>query len=206
MPLDWSPRAEFIWNKAESLEGSLAAIYLALRNCAMPESEDLTFLPAKDDRSWPTMCARITDAVTGKPISLHFTFLQRDGRGKAPIAPQKTLLKGHRKAGGVIRLVNNAEVTHGLGLCEGIETGLSILRSGWGPIWACGDTGNLAAFLVLHGIDALTIFADNDESGRGLQAANACADRWRGAGREARIIMPRTVSTDWNDIMRGVQA
>ena len=40
------------------------------------------------------------------------------------------------------------------------------------------------------GAQQLTIFADNDDSGRGQKAAHRLATRWRAAGREARTAMP----------------
>ena len=84
---------------------------------------------------------------------------------------------------GVICLSRWTDVTHGLGLSEGIEDGLRILAHGWRPIWAAPDAGSIKAFPVLPGIRAITIFADNDQTGR--DAARACAERWRAEGREA---------------------
>jgi hypothetical protein len=84
-------------------------------------------------------------------------------------------------------------------LAEGIETALAVMADGWMPVWATVDAGNMAAFPVLSGIESLTLFADNDLSGTGLNAAEACVARWRGAGRESRIVMPTRADTDWND-------
>ena len=149
---------------------------------------------------YPAMVARITDVVTGKPLSLHFTFLMPDGSSKAPIERQKVLLKGHRKAGGVIRLTDDAEVTQGLGIGEGIETSLAVMATGWNPFWAAIDAGNIACFPVLHGIECLTVFADHDKAG--LAAANLCVDRWRVAGRDAQIVTPHIAGEDWADIAK----
>ena len=59
----------------------------------------------------------------------------------------------------------------------------------------CG-TGNIKAFPVLSGIDALTVGADNGEPGQ--KAAQGVAARWREAGREVVIIKPRNHG-DWAD-------
>jgi hypothetical protein len=60
----------------------------------------------------------------------------------------------------------------------------------------------MAAFPVLNGIDALTVFADNDENGAGDTAAAKAIVRWREAGREARGRKPRLPGHDWADVSR----
>ena len=205
-PRDWSAEAEALWNRGVAFDGTLLETYLAHRGCLIPDAQDIRFLPAGSYGADPAMLARVTDAVTAQPISLHFTRLAADGRGKAACDRPKRLLGGHRKAGGVVRLVEDAEVTAGLGLAEGIETALAVMAGGWSPVWATLDAGNMAAFPVLDGIESLSLFADNDARGTGLQAAETCAKRWRADGREAGIVMPTETDTDWNDIGREGQA
>jgi putative DNA primase/helicase len=79
-------------------------------------------------------------------------------------------------------------VSLGLALTEGIEDALAVLNSGFAPVWACLSAGTMASFPVLGGIEALTVFADNDSAG--AQAAAACVERWRAAGKEARVVAP----------------
>ena len=52
---------------------------------------------------------------------------------------------------------------------------------------------------MLAGIEALTIFADNDEKGTGQRAAYKTHARWIAADRECRIALPPTTGRDWND-------
>lgn len=130
----------------------------------------------------------MTDFCTGSPLTLHLTFIARDGVGKATVNRPKLLLPRHKKVGGVIRLTDDFEVSEGLGLAEGIETALAVTGAGWRPIWATVDAGNMAALPPLPGIAALTVFADADEAG--LRAARKVTDRWFVAGRETRIIAP----------------
>jgi hypothetical protein len=146
------------------------------------------------------MLARITDAISAEPISLHFTRLNADG-SKVADSPKK-LLSAHRKAGGVIRLWRDEAVTQGLAIAEGIESALAAAH-GFAPIWSCIDAGNLAAFPVLGGIEALMIVADNDETG--IDAAENCARRWANAGREVRIATPRTRGQDAADLVVPIQ-
>ena len=154
--------------------------------------------------TWPALVSRVTDAVTCKPMTLHFTFIAHDGSAKAPVDKPKLFLPKHIKAGGVVRLVDDAEVTTGLGITEGIETGLSIMATGWRPVWAAIDAGNLARFPTLDGIERLTVFADHDPAG--IKAARDVADRWIQARREASITLPRKRGTDWNDELQEAAA
>ncbi|MBL8340038.1 MAG: toprim domain-containing protein [Rubrivivax sp.] len=197
-----SEPARSLWHQCRSLAGDGLA-YLLARGCAVPPADaDLRWLPAlrhpPSAMRYPALVALVTDAVTGEAMTLHRTWVRFDGE-KAPVAPARMLLGGHRKAGGVIRLWPNEAVGAGLGVAEGIETALSMAHA-LQPVWACIDAGNLAAFPVLPGIEALTIAADNDLAGRG--AADSCARRWHAAGREVRIVMAPTERTDLNDVAR----
>jgi hypothetical protein len=197
-PLEWSERAESIWRRTKPLRGSLGEVYLRHRGCVLPpQDSDLRFLPASD-KYRPTLCAKITDAVTNAPLSLHFTRLAVDGRGKAGAEQDKLLLAGHRKRGGVIRLWSDECVTYGLAVAEGVESALAAAHLHT-PVWAAIDASNLAQFPVLPGVDALTIFADHDETG--LRAARACARRWADAGREASLVIPTRSGADVADLV-----
>ncbi|MCC6170686.1 MAG: toprim domain-containing protein [Gammaproteobacteria bacterium] len=195
--LEWSTLAESIWQRTQALRGTLGEVYLQHRGCALPPRDShLRYLPP-DDRHPPTLCAAITDARTGKPLSLHFTRLAADGRGKVGTDFDKLLLKGHRKAGGVIRLWPNEAVATGLCIAEGIETALAAAHA-YEPVWACVDASNLEAFPVLDGIECLVIVADHDE--RGLGAAAKVGQRWADAGRETSITTPDATGTDLADL------
>jgi hypothetical protein len=141
----------------------------------------------------PAMVALMTDPITAEPCGLHRTFLLPDGSGKAPVEPLRQMLG---KAS-LIRLSPDEEVELGLGICEGIETGLAIMAAGWHPVWACGSLGLLKCFRVLTGIEALTVFADPKP--HEVAGARECADRWVAAGREAVVRIPR--DGDWNDAL-----
>lgn len=196
--LDWSERADSIWRRTQPIAGTVGEVYLQHRGCVIPPRDShLRFLPASDQYP-PSLCAAITDVRTAKPISVHFTRLAADGRGKAGTDLDKVLLKGHRKGGGCIRLFPDECVTHGLAIAEGIESALAAAHI-FTPIWAAIDAGNLAAFPVLPGVESLTIFADHDEAG--LAAAQACAKRWRQADHHARVLAPRIAGQDCADVV-----
>ena len=202
-PLEWSDRAEAIWRRTKPLRGTVGQTYLEYRGCLLPPPDsDLRFLEQADRRP-PSLCARVTNAQTNRPLTLHFTRLATDGRGKAGTECDKLLLGGHRKKGGVVRLWPDECVTYGLGIAEGIESALGAAHL-FTPVWAAIDASNLAAFPIVSGIDALTIFADHDDVGIG--AAKLCARRWRDMGREVRIRMPRAKGADAADVAKGAAA
>jgi hypothetical protein len=107
------------------------------------------------------------------------------------------LYRGPKKDG-CCKLTPDAEIVQGLAIAEGTETAASAIVSSW-PTWSCLDAGNLGNFPVLNGVDALTIFADHDESGTGQNAAKRTYDRWRAAGKAAAIILPSEIGSDWNN-------
>ncbi len=202
-PLEWSDKAASIWRRTLPLRGTLGEVYLRHRGCVLPPADsDLRYFEPTD-RHPPSLCARVTNAETNAPQTLHFTRLSSDGRGKAGTEQDKLLLAGHRKRGGVIRLWPDEWVTHGLGVAEGIESALAAAHL-FQPVWACVDAGNLAALPVLAGVEALVVFADHDPAG--LKAARECARRWADAGREARIRTPRAPGADAADVSREVAA
>jgi hypothetical protein len=205
-----------LWEAALPIEpGSLAAHYLARRGCAVPPvGSDLRWTPAACHPSGhvgPALVALVTDALTAERRTLHRTWLARDGSGKAPIERPRLLWAGLPKAGGVVRLWPDNEVAGGLAIAEGLETALAAARF-FPHIWAVIDASNLAAFPVLDGIEALTIFADHDrpntKTGRraGNEAAVACAKRWARAGREARIFLPTDEGKDFADLVAELAA
>jgi hypothetical protein len=101
----------------------------------------------------------------------------------------------------VVKLTADVDVIDGLGIAEGIETALTLICADWRPVWACGSATTIERFLVLPGIESLTIFADADRAG--MEAAQKCQARWNEAGLECRILASPDAGTDWNDMIRG---
>lgn len=188
-------RALALWNEAVSAEATIAERYLASRQVSLPAEPSrviryIASCPFGEDQKRPCMVALMRDPVTGEPVGIHRTALTTNAR--------KINRKMLGKAGAIM-LSRSDEVTHGLGIAEGIETALSALAAGWGPVWALGSAGGIASFPVLNGVEALTVFADADEAGR--KAARAVAERYAAAGREAFVQTPS--EGDFNDILMG---
>jgi hypothetical protein len=125
------------------------------------------------------MVALMRDLLTDEPCGIHRTFLDDDG-----LKIERRMLG--RAKGACVKVTPDADVTHGLCICEGIEDALSLVISGVAPVWAALSAGAIAEFPVLAGIEAFTIFADADETG--LSAAMKCAGRWRESGAVVTIV------------------
>jgi putative DNA primase/helicase len=217
-PAGFSGHATSTWRECRAITPDTPAgrYLLEARGCALPPSNGhLRWHPRlwhpQEQRTFPALVALVTNAATGRPITLHRTWLAPDGSGKAPVEKPRLLLKGHDKAGGVVRLWPDEEVTSGLAIAEGLETALTA-AAGLTPIWACIDAANLGAFPVLEGIECLTIVADHDKpnpkTGKqaGLEAAQECAQRWFAAGYEVRIWKAPMEGADLNDFAAGAAA
>ncbi len=182
--------ARRILRESTPARGTLAETYIASRGVTLPERcPALRFHPLcpRGTERLPAMVALMTTPETNQPCGVHRTFLRPDGAGKAETGTPK-MMAG---TAGIIRLSPDDEVTLGLGICEGIETGLALLTiAGWSPVWSCASAAGIAKFPVLRGVDCLTIFADRDDKGAGLRAARECAGRWRDACCEAIIELP----------------
>lgn len=183
--------AHELWLKSTPAIGTQVEFYLASRGLTIdPEITCLRFHPAcpfKRERV-KAMIAPIVDIRTNCFQGIHRTRL----------SPKEKAMLGAAK-GGCVKLSADEEVTQGLHICEGIETGLSLLQAGFHPLWACLSSAGVSSFPVIPGIECLTIFADNDLSGAGLKAASVCANRWNLASKEVRILLPKTAGADFAD-------
>jgi len=95
-----------------------------------------------------------------------------------------------------IKLNDDADVTMGLTIGEGLETTLAGMMFGFMPAWALGSAGGIAKFPVLSGIEALTILAETDKTNE--RAIRKCFARWNAAGREVYRATPEA-GGDAND-------
>ena len=191
--------ARRLWAEAMPARGTLAEKYLASRGLTLEDAAPLRFHP----RAWrnkdcgppgPAMLALMTCAETGEPVGLHVTYLAPDGSAKAEGERVKVMLG----RSGVIRL--SPLEGPALGIAEGIETALAVMqKAGWRPVWAATCAGAVGRFPIIPGAESLAIFADADPPG--MAAAREAAQRWRNAGKAARIIAPP--AGDWDDALKG---
>jgi putative DNA primase/helicase len=178
-----------IWREAVPIRGSLAQKYLANRRVESGENRDhmLRFHAscAFGQERFPALVALIRNIKTNEPQGVQRTAL--NGEGTAIKRNGKTLrMTLGLMTAGAIKIDDGADVIYGLAIGEGLETTLSGRAYGYRPAWAVlSDTG-IRDFPILSGIDALTIFLENDANGANARTARECIERW-GKARAAKF-------------------
>ena len=199
-PLGTADLALQLWKEARRAEGTIVETYLKQRGLVLPNNciEVLRFHPAcpRSGDRLPALLGLMRDIETDEPVGIHRTFLRADGLAKAAVEPNKMMLGPSR--GTVLKLAPDEDVTLGLAITEGIEDGLAVLADGIAPVWACLSAGAMLTFPQLNRVEALTIYCDNDAPG--ASAAEACAERWRRRGKEARVVEPPRRFKDFGEI------
>jgi hypothetical protein len=188
-----------IWNEAHDPRGTVVETYLHSRKLVLSNDlcgDVLRFHPALkfNGASVPGMVALFRDVKTDEPCGIHRTLLDRNGRKLG----RRMLGRAKHAA---IKLDADEDVTLGLVMAEGVETGLAARLAGFRPVWALGSAGALPGFPVLPGIQAINILGEIDDGGANHRAAQACTARWMASNREAFIIAPLSAG-DLADIWR----
>jgi putative DNA primase/helicase len=144
----------------------------------------------------PAMVARV-DNAQGQGVSLHRTYLTRDGRKANVPTPKKlmpSVLPGATR-GGAIRLSPPSET---LAIAEGIETALAVRLATGLPVWSTICAGGMARLIIPLEVCLVIICADNDPPG--IKAARKLARRLLVDQRRVKILMPDTPGADWADL------
>ena len=206
-PLRDSRRAErsaaalSIWQSTLPASSTPVEAYLVARGLSLPLPSSLRFHPGLKHRSggvWPCMVALVTRGNDRMPLSIHRTFLDRGGLGKAPVDTAKLMLGPCR--GGAVRLAEPSEI---LLVGEGIETCLSAMQATGYPAWAALSAPGMRALDLPETVREVVVLADGDDPGEA--AARNCARRWIRQYRRVRIARaPR--GTDFNDVLLGDSA
>ena len=184
-----------VWNKSIDAKGTLVETYLRSRGLVVRPPATLRFHPAlkHPTGAWPAMVGLVTNGTDNVPVAIHRTFLSRDGRGKAPIEPQKMMLGPCR--GGAVRLAHAQET---LLVGEGIETCLAAMQATGIPAWAALSTSGMKTLVLPGDVRDVVVLADADEAGE--VAARVAARRWRQEDRHVRIARP-PAGMDFNDLL-----
>jgi hypothetical protein len=197
-----------VWEQTEGAEASPVAAYLRqvrhLRLDVIPPV--LRFHPAaplaypwseaaKNRRTSPAMVAIVT-GPDGQGSGLHVTPLQSDGARRGSKLMFGACIEG------AVRLSPVGDEKH-LGITEGIETALAFGQLHGLPTWATLSTSGLRRFRAPTGLRALTIGADSDDRGAGVDAAKAQAER--ASSRCDCFVMPAPEGQDWADVWEARQ-
>lgn len=196
-------QARSLYEEASPAKGSPAEAYLASRGCDAAIPSCLRFHgapPANPGAAIGSLISPIIGVRTGILLGVHITYFGPLGHlGKkvwgSPRDPSDA---------GIIPLSAPDTVTTDIGLCEGIETGLSLIKQGYGPLWACLNAGHMGAFPIMPGIESIMVWADHDDAGK--RAAASIYRRYNvhyGSDEKApeiRARIPDVPGQDWNDV------
>jgi putative DNA primase/helicase len=209
---DNAARSKFaldVFRGAGGLDHPIAQRYLARRELTLPDGVDGPVL------RFHQACPFGPGAQHPAIVALYRGILDNEARAISRTALTAEGEKIDRKMLGPIigtacKLTADEDVTLGLHIAEGLETGLAAMMLGFVPLWVLGSAGAIRNFpLFEDGFECcLTIICDNDrpnpKTGRtpGQDAARVCSDRWTLAGQEVRRVLPAMLGEDMNDVVR----
>lgn len=179
--------------------------------------ENVRFSPAElyfDDKGiavgrFPAMVCAVRDK-DGKLITLHRTFLTREGRKIAFGTPKKLMPvpSGQTVAGSFISL-GEADKTGIMCAAEGVETALSVVCATGYPCLSAVSAQGLMSLKLPESVRVLFVFADRDKSLTGQKAAERLRAKLTESGLPCVVMLPPedtlTLSekgVDWNDVIR----
>lgn len=194
-------KARRLWGQCKPIEGTKGAAYLRGRGitCPLPPSlgwaADAYHAPSA---SW--LSAMVADVSTG---GVHRTFFHKGGQR---IERDAKMMQGPCAGGAVALSEGPLGTAWPLVVCEGLETGLSLLSGLMdrpATVWAALGTAGMKSLALPMAAGELVIAADGDNPG--LEAANCLAERAHSLGWRV-LIWPAPEGQDWNDVLRGGMA
>lgn len=189
-------KARKLWEAGKPICGTKGEAYLRGRGITCPLPPSLRWVA--DTYHGPSarwLSAMVADVSTG---GVHRTFFEKNG---VRLERNAKMMQGPC-SGGAVAL---SEAQGLLVVCEGIETGLSIL-SGLlarpATVWAALSTSGMRALNLPTNPGELIIAADSDDGGAGHEAAQTLAERAHHTGWRVSL-WPAPDGMDWNDVLRG---
>lgn len=188
-------RARNVWGYSKPIDGSKGEAYLRGRGIACPLPDTLRWIAdCYHGPSGRYQSAMVADVQpTG---GVHRTFFTKQGER---LGKSAKMMLGPC-SGGAVRL---SEAVGPLAVCEGIETGLSLLSGlldGPATVWAALSTSGLRALSLppCPPSGAMIVATDGDLPGR--EAGATLADRAHAMG-WAVSIMAAPMGQDFNDVL-----
>lgn len=188
-------RARSLWDISGPITGTHGETYLRGRGITGPLPETLRWLPDTYHGPSGQYCSAMIANVTPTG-GVHRTFFTK--KGQRLVKSAKMMLGPC--GGGAVRL---SETTGPLVVCEGIETGLSLLSGlldGPHTVWAALSTSGIKGLTLPPRPGALVIATDGDDPGQ--EAGNVLARAANGRGWNV-TLMPAPKGKDWNDVLQG---
>lgn len=192
--------ARDIWAGSKPAPGTIVETYLKARGITAPIPPTIRHHPGLKHGPTglllPAMVSAIAMVPNHRVVAIHRTFLKADGSGKAPVSNARMMLGSC--GGGAVRLAAAGPM---LGVCEGIETGFSVMQELPDfPVWAALSVSGLTALVLPSEVREVVILADGDNAGEA--AAQVAARRFLMEGRRVRIARPPR-GLDFNDMLIG---
>ena len=186
-------RARSLWDYAGSIQGTHGETYLRGRGITCDLQDTLRWTPDIYHGHSGRYCgAMIADVQpTG---GIHRTFFTKQGKR---LDDNAKMMLGPC-SGGAVRL---SDAVGPLVVCEGIETGLSLLSGlleGPNWVWAALSTSGIRGLTLPRTPRSLIIAPDGDEPGR--EAAASLAQTAAARGWNVSLMVPPD-KQDWNDVL-----
>ena len=189
-------QARRIWANAGPIHGTIGEAYLRGRGITCPLPPSLRWAPDLfHGPSGRYLSAMVADVTKG---GVHRTFFDKAG---ARIEGSAKMMLGPC-AGGAVAL---SEVQGALVVCEGIETGLSLLSGLLGEpatVWAALSTSGVRALKLPAAPGRLILAPDGDAPG--MAAAEVLGNRAFAQGWQVYLMAPPE-GKDWNDILQSMK-
>ncbi len=185
-------KARRLWGQSKPINGTKGEAYLRARGITCPLPHSLRW--AADAFHGPSgrwLSTMVADVSTG---GVHRTFFEKAGER---ISGNAKMMQGPC-AGGAVAL---SEAQGQLVVCEGLETGLSLLcglLDAPATVWATLSTSGMRALHLPDQPGRLVVAADGDNPGRA--AAYTLAERAHALGWQVSLL-PAPNGRDWNDIL-----
>jgi len=147
----------------------------------------------------PCMIALVGRYGEKKFDTIHRTFLEPDGSGKAEIQSPRKLMPGPVSDGASVMLSDWTE-SGPLGIAEGIETAMAASAIFNIPVWAAMNSSMMKKWLPPPGCEEIVIFGDNDKKYGGQAAAYHLAQRLKAKNLPVgQVLIPNFPGNDWAD-------
>ena len=180
--------------------------YLNARS--LPASKTLLCAPClayydqgKQIAHYPAMVAKFF-GPDGTLVTLHVTYLSNDGTKAGVLSPKKILPPIGKMDGGAVRLCASYET---LGIAEGIETALAVMKNFKIPCWAATNANLLEKFQPPRVVKKIIVFGDKDFTFTGQKSAYILAHRLAISGLDVEVRLPDFIG-DFADIRGGENA
>ncbi|AXQ94006.1 toprim domain-containing protein [Cereibacter azotoformans] len=190
-------KARNLWERSRPITGTKGERYLRSRGITCPLPSSLRWaVDAYHAPSARYVSAMVADVNSG---GVHRTFFEKTGER---LSRNAKMMQGPC-AGGAVRL---SERGGALAVCEGIETGLSLLSGVLqepAEVWAALSTSGMQALSLPPAPGRLIVATDGDEPGRAAGrklAERAAALGWRVS------FLAAPDGRDWNDVLREQEA